>query len=581
MDPSYIPPNALNPPNHFPPLPSISYNTSPTANPRAPQLDTDLPDAPPLPQNIVFTGPIRSHYTTVVFQLPPPTIQNLNSSSGQTGHRNNNGGLPPGYPNYPPTYPSPVNPNPEQFAYLAGLPRPPPPYPLGTYGNFMSINIGNRLHEFESHEACTLLGNCPLIPRGTPSESRDTLTRNHRSRHTVARNWGYQVETLLEPVKDIMALPDKYAKHLLSQLATLSARVPEPRQAVTWLVDIYLRARRGMEQERIPLRVQDVKNVIEWLDTGRDPAPVTGGRGGRYGNGNGDDDGGEPAATPMTTTIRRSQRETASTTAVVGSANTTGAAGSPPRAEPKRRAEVASAKAVQAAADTEASQPEASQPEASQPEATAAPSIAGPVRVTRAVAGAFELEHQSLPLAPPTRRKRNDKVVAQQPVEEAVDTRCSEVRFGAEVDITFISSGKPRSADVVNIARSYFENQYATLQGHGSDAHVTGRADAGPAAAMPGSSSSGPAGTAPPTTETVTTNMPPPPRRGFDANANNPRPSSDDDYSSSHEESGSEDEADSTYNTNHSHNVSQQQADSTKGENPLSLASSHANPTQS
>ena len=130
------------------------------------------------------------------------------------------------------------------------------------YGH-LKVVIDNRYHTFQTHE-CDKIFNCPLIPAGTPSESRDTATRNHRSRHTIAKNWGVQLETLLRRAEDKMQLPVKYAKHLLSNLALLSHRVQDPNMALDLLARAYIDHRTPGDTSM--LRVQDVKNTLEALD---------------------------------------------------------------------------------------------------------------------------------------------------------------------------------------------------------------------------------------------------------------------------------------------------------------------------
>ncbi|KAF8421194.1 hypothetical protein EV426DRAFT_575854 [Tirmania nivea] len=140
------------------------------------------------------------------------------------------------------------------------LPALPTNSPI--YGH-MKVIIDNRYHTFQTHE-CDKIFNCPLIPAGTPSESRDTATRNHRSRHTIAKNWGVQLETLLRRAEDKMQLPTKYAKHLLSNLALLSHRVQDPNLALDLLARAYIDHRSPGDSSM--LRVQDVKNTLEALD---------------------------------------------------------------------------------------------------------------------------------------------------------------------------------------------------------------------------------------------------------------------------------------------------------------------------
>jgi len=170
----------------------------------------------------------------------------------------------------------------------ASLPALPTYTPI--FGH-LKVIIDNRYHTFQTHE-CDKIFNCPLIPAGTPSESRDTATRNHRSRHTIAKNWGVQLETLLCRAEDKMSLPTKYAKHLLSNLALLSHRVQDPNVALDLLARAYIDHRAPGDTSM--LRVQDVKNTLEALDRAS-------GRGAETRSGAGAGPGNTQAGTPAPT----------------------------------------------------------------------------------------------------------------------------------------------------------------------------------------------------------------------------------------------------------------------------------------
>lgn len=181
----------------------------------------------------------------------------------------------------------------------ASLPALPTYTPI--FGHLRVI-IDNRYHIFETHE-CDKIFTCPLIPAGTPSESRDTATRNHRSRHTIAKNWGVQLETLLRRADDKMSLPTKYAKHLLSNLALLSHRVQDPNLALDLLARAYSDHRTPGDTSM--LRVQDVKNTLEALDraSGRGTETRSG-----AGTGPGNTQAGTPAPTAAPNTRPRASR---------------------------------------------------------------------------------------------------------------------------------------------------------------------------------------------------------------------------------------------------------------------------------
>jgi len=169
------------------------------------------------------------------------------------------------------------------------LPALPTHTPI--YGH-LKVIIDSQYHSFQTHE-CDKIFNCPLIPAGTPSESRDTATRNHRSRHTIAKNWGIQLETLLRRAEDKMQLPPKYAKHLLSNLALLSHRVQDPNLALELLARAYIDHRAPGDTSM--LRVQDVKNTLEALDRAS-------GRGAETRSGAGAGPGNTQAGTPAPAT---------------------------------------------------------------------------------------------------------------------------------------------------------------------------------------------------------------------------------------------------------------------------------------